>query len=154
MSGVQAAFDVVVAIVTGAALWAFLPRGVVLTRELFVDEDRGPTVEGCWRLRNDSAIPVRVISATVESIDTFNETTGRIETVELSSHEGVTMSFDDPTAETVRQDSNASWSDQVIPPGDMLTVTILNLTTLTIRYRRAGWTGVFERRQLQIHGRC
>jgi hypothetical protein len=57
----------VVSVLTGVGLWAVLPRGVVLTRSPSQQEP------GTWELHNDSALPVRLTSVTVEGTLTYNE---------------------------------------------------------------------------------
>ena len=47
---------------------------------------------------------------------------------------------------------SAAGDQRIVPPGDTLSVDVLNLRRLTIKYCRAGRTGMFERRELMIFG--
>jgi hypothetical protein len=143
----------VVSVLTGVGLWAVLPRGVVLTRSI---SQREP---GTWELRNDSALPVRLTSVTVESVHTYNEETGKIDVLDLPPEYlpgdrflGATLAFDDPATENLRTAHTPPWRGQVVRPGDTLRAVVHPNARIRIKYRRAGWLGVFERRETRIDG--
>lgn len=141
-------------LIVGAGLWLFLPRGVVLTRTR-----AGPDE---WTIMNDSPLPITIISASEIGVETYDERTGRFEAIELPSgsgdsdcdfrYHGVTLFVDDEVRSISMYDGNLPWRGQVLPPGETLSATVGNNTSLKIRYRRAGWSGLFERRQFEIHG--
>ncbi len=64
----------------------------------------------------------------------------------------VFLHLDDEVTEIRRLDQEPPWSTVVVLPGDTLTARVLNNSDLRIRYRRAGWLGVFERREVLIQG--
>jgi hypothetical protein len=49
-------------------------------------------------------------------------------------------------------ESLGRWRRLVLPPGDTLRATVLNNHDLRIKHRRSGWTGIFERREIKVHG--
>ena len=138
--------DVLVSIATGVLLWALLPRGVVLTRARRTENAKGDTLHDTWEIKNDSPLPVRLTSVRVV----------------MPGHEGdmpwdggphgLTLRFDDDTAEIAREDWQRPWNHVVVRPGDTLEAHVPNNITLMIEYRRAGWSGVFERRKTRIDG--
>ncbi|MFT6292147.1 MAG: hypothetical protein ACJAR2_002761 [Ilumatobacter sp.] len=65
---------------------------------------------------------------------------------------GVMLTFDDHGLDTLRYEWDAPWPKQVVPPGETLTLHLLNNTMLDLRYRRAGVLGVCERRSLRTFG--
>lgn len=141
------AINAVVSIGVGVLLWMLLPRGVVLTRTL-----SGPDL---WQVKNDSPLPVRIMSVRVVSPEEWNETTSRFDEPVLpvdGGIHGVSLSIDDEVADTARTDNQRPWSEVSITPGDTLTARVPTNTTLIIDYRRAGWLGILERRHLGIHG--
>ena len=149
----DALIGAVVSVLTGLGLWAVLPRGVVLTRSMSQQEP------GTWELRNDSALPVRLTSVTVEGAITYNEKTGKIEVLDLPPEclpgdrfLGAELAFVDPATENLRTAYTPPWRGQMVPPGDMLRAAVMRNARLRIKYRRAGWFGVFERRETAIDG--
>jgi hypothetical protein len=149
--------EVVIALVTGAGLFFALPRGVVLTRSPRTQDFNGQGLYDTWEIRNDSALPVRIMSVTYAGPDTWNETTGRIEQLELPTFEGegklgVSLAFDDEVLEITRFDSGKRWRELVVPPGDTMRAHVVNNRTLTIRYRRDGFFGRLERRVITVDG--
>lgn len=130
------------------ALWAFLPRGVVLVRATKASKPDS------WTIRNDSPLPVRLRSVRVASPETVNLESDTVEEPELpwDGLLGVHLKFDDETAEIRRADWRRPWRHVVVGPGETLTAHVPVNTSLHIDYRRAGWSGVFERRHLDIHG--
>lgn len=153
---VSVLIDITLALVTGIGLWAVLPRGVVLTRSVKEVDRRGKDVFDTWQLRNESALSIRLTSVAVQGIQTMDEATGRFRWVKLTpSNErdlGVELSFDDGQLETSRIESDKPWGQTLVPPGDVLLAHVTGNTTLRVRYRRAGWTGVFERREVVVAG--
>ncbi|KGN29454.1 hypothetical protein N802_13635 [Knoellia sinensis KCTC 19936] len=147
--------DVILALGTGVLLWAVLPRGVVLTRSARTEDWRGEPVYDTWALRNESAVPIRLTSVAVRSPDTL-DAKGRFEYVELNDDNAdalaVALCFDDAYLETTRGENAQAWKGIEVPPGDTLQAKVDLNRDLRIRYRRTGPTGVFERRQVLIHG--
>lgn len=73
-------------------------------------------------------------------------------TLPVEGGHGVQLTFDDEVLEIGRTDLELPWRGIVIPPGEVLTARVSNNVTLTVRYRRGGLGGVFERRTQVIHG--
>lgn len=123
----------------GVMLWMFLPRGVVLTKTR--DESRLDT----WVLQNASSVPALISSATSLGIHGENP---------LSDNDNgqVSLMLDDETDEIRRTDMGLDWPGIVIGPGDTMSAHIGVNSALVVGYRRAGWTGIAERRTLTIHG--
>lgn len=148
---------VVSGLVAGLVLWMILPRGVVLTRKPKPPGSDGQPQYNMWEVRNESSLPIRITGVTYCGVDTFNPQTKEIEIRELSPDAqpqdcAVSLTFDDETAELTRDDSMNPWSEQLVPPGDTLTAYVNLNRKMTIKYRRQGLAGMFERRQIQIHG--
>jgi hypothetical protein len=145
-----------VSVTTGIGLWALLPRGVVLTRRVRTRDWAGNPLSDTWELRNDSALPVHIMSVTTQGIHTFDPESGKIHTVELQAEPakdfGVSLHFDDEQLEIARSDRARDWGGLTVPPGDTLHATVRNNRSLRINYRRAGILGVLERREVRIHG--
>jgi hypothetical protein len=144
--------------VQALALWAFLPRGVVLTRSLRLQDFSGRPSHNTWAVQNNSSLAVQILSAKVVGVGTYDAEQDKCLAVDLdgvdgSGTQGVEMSFDDEVLEISRVDrEEPAWSGQRVPPGDTLRVSVPNNTSLTIRYRRAGPLGIFERRAVTIDG--
>jgi hypothetical protein len=65
----------------------------------------------------------------------------------------VSLNFADDTLEIRRTDVEATtWPGTVVPPGETMRAHVLGINSLLIRYRRAGFWGQLERRQLEVHG--
>lgn len=147
--------DVVLALGTGAFLWAVLPRGVVLTRSARTEDWRGERLFDTWALRNESALPIRLISVAVRAPQTL-DAKGRLEFVDLTDGNredpAAELTFDDAHLDTTRSEQGGAWKGIEVPPGDILQAKVNLNPDLRIRYRRAGLTGVFERREVVIHG--
>lgn len=62
------------------------------------------------------------------------------------------LTFDDETLEIRRTDRQEDWAGLEVPPGERLTARVGINNALTIRYRRSGFWGRFERRSLVIFG--
>lgn len=143
-----------VSIVVGVALWALLPRGVVLTRCFPATTADGRILVDTWRIKNESALPIRITSVTVRGLSTINPQTEEIERVDLGPDDaesvGATLHLDDEVSEIRRLDRPIPWKEIVVQPGDTMKAHVLNNTDLRIAYRRAGWLGVFERRVITI----
>ncbi len=157
---IEVGVGAVVSVLTGVALWAVLPRGVVLTREQLTQGYDGKPLYNTWRIRNDSALPVRFTGVTYTGVNTFNPATDQIEVLDLPSWVpaeqeadlGISLSLDDEVAELTRDADELRWDEVVVPPGDTLTAYVNLNRTLSIQYRRAGRLGLFERRTLRIDG--
>lgn len=145
-----------VSVLTGLAIWAVLPRGVVLTRTPLTQDHNGELIYGRWTVRNDSPLPIRLTKVTHAGVHTYDDANGRVRELDLpptlEDEVGVSLAFDDEVLELTRSDDDKPWDKQVIPPGDTLTAYVNLNRTLRIRYRRSGFLGVFERRAITIDG--
>lgn len=112
--------DWLISIVVGVALWAFLPRGVVLVRAAKANQP------DAWTIKNDSPLPVRLTSVRVASPETVNLATDTIEEPELPLDGllGVRLNLDDETSDGVRLDWQRPWNQVVVEPGDTLTAYV------------------------------
>lgn len=148
--------NTLVSIAVGVALWAVLPRGVVLTRSFPASTADGQILRDTWSVQNDSPLSIRITSVAVWGIGTVNRQTEEIEWVELEPDDeksrGATLHLADEVSEIRRLDRPIAWNQVIVPPGDTMKAHVMNNTDLRIRYRRAGWLGVFERRTLTISG--
>ena len=154
-----------VSIVCSLLLWFFLPRGVVLTStELSYNEiypgraddepdnepdDEWPDDEmighgGFWRVKNESPLPVRILKATIRGLGTYNEATSKFDEVDVTDSDDGYLIFD--------TEGDPAWRGYIVQPGNTFSASVGSNTDLIIRYRRAGWSGVLERRQLSIFG--
>ena len=125
-----------ISILCSLLLWLFLPRGVVLTSEA-----TGPR----WQVKNESALPVRILRASINGVETYNDATRKFDDVDVSDEEGRLMlgdGFGDPP-ET---------RGYIVQPGETFSAYVDLNQVLTIRYRRAGCSGLLERRKLSIFG--
>lgn len=148
MDWVSVYVSALVTVIAGLALWALLPRGVVLTRARKANE------RDSWTIRNDSPLPIQLTSVRIaapETVDLESHTVGEPD-LPWDGILGVRLSLDDFTAEIARQDWQRAWGEVSVEPGDTLTAHVPTNTTLYLDYRRAGWSGVLERRSLVIHG--
>lgn len=149
--------DVVIGLLSGLTLWALLPRGVVLTRAYRLKDLAGEPLYDTWEVRNDSALPVLLTSVAFQGPETMDQRTHEIRWDELPVHphlskvHGIDIRLDDEQLEYKAEDAE-KWRGFTLPPGDTMQVQVMNLRTLRIKYRRAGWLGVFERREIRIHG--
>jgi hypothetical protein len=144
--------DVVVSVLTGFALWALLPRGVVLTRSVRAADLLGNPKYDTWEILNNSALPIQVVHVRFTDPTADGIRMRDLPTFEGSGALGVSLTFDDATLEIRRSTSDRPWRGQVVPPGETLEAHLVNNRTMIIQYRREGWTGIFERRTLEIHG--
>ncbi len=124
-----------VSMLSSLLLWFFLPRGVVLTSP--GDDSAFQTV------RNASPLPVRILKVTVSGVGYVNDAGKFIEV-------DVTDSHDDYLE--VLGEGDAVWRGHIIPPGHGVGVRARINGCVTIRYRRAGWSGVLERRRVDVFG--
>lgn len=70
-----------------------------------------------------------------------------------STPHSVTLTFDDDVLETRRTDIERTvWPGTEVPPGETMRAHVMGINSLLIRYRRAGFWGRLERRQLVVHG--
>lgn len=137
---------VVASALTGVGLWAVLPRGAALTRTSI-----GPDT---WVIRNDSPVPVQINSVTWQGVDTLegDKVAWREVPVEAEHDAAIRLT---PREEQLFYNltlTHRRWQGFVVPPGDDLTATVMNNRDLRIKYRRAGWTGILERREIRVHG--
>jgi hypothetical protein len=148
-------FNTLATIVVGIGLWMFLPRGVVLTKRLRPTTTTDfASVE--WVLRNESAVPMVLLHVEHMGIHTMTAD-GSCEvrdlptdTYEVWRELGIDLGFEDHDMEMVRDVSGKPWHGLTILPGDALVAHVNLNRSLIIKYRRKGWTGVLERRELQI----
>jgi hypothetical protein len=151
----ELALGVIMSILVSLALWMVLPRRVVLTRSVRAEDFRGRPMYDTWALRNASALPVRTTSVTVLGPHTYDSRRDKLIELELNNSkdgDGVQLRFDDVTLDTARTDPGLAWRGLKVPPGGSLEAKISDNRTLRIRYRRAGLSGVFERREISVHG--
>lgn len=144
-----------VSIMVGIALWALLPRGVVLTRGRRLRNHRDEPMYGAWELRNDSPIPIRIQSVLISSaMNAHHADTRRLETeLKLGKEpDGLSLAFDDSRLDTLVYVNRSTWKGVTVPPGDTLQAVVGTMQCLRIKYRRDGWFGLFERRELVIDG--
>jgi len=131
--------------VVGLMFWLFLPRGVVLTRTPLSDirdDTYGPVLDR-WMLKNEASVPARITSVTLTTMS--GSTTPR------PDEEGP-LYLDDEIDEITRVEKNTQWSQVTLAPSDALIAHVPNNQHLEIRYRRKGWSGVLERRQVTVRG--
>lgn len=140
--------DVLASAATGLALWALLPRGVVLTRSVRHHQPSGARALDTWEVRNESPLPVKITRVRVIRPEGTTELSGTDNRPDLS----VSLSYDDEVQDISRTDRRRPWRGLPVLPGDTLTAVVSVNSTLCIRYRRAGWLGVLERREVQING--
>lgn len=145
--------DVVVALATGALLWALLPRGVVLTRRP-IDFPNGVDEmyllrRGDVRVTNDSAMPVQILSVMFRSAQHPDR-----RSLDLVGAEdfGPWLDLEDEIDSITKSEQGLRWDQVVVPPGDSLIARVPGNSDLRITYRRAGFWGFAERRVISIHG--
>lgn len=164
---VEVAIGGVLSVLTGIGLWMLLPRGVVLTKQHPVTHPyTGEILPDTWRITNSSALPILVTKITESGVQTFghelkirwrDRITGwvrrRPPSRDLPVGFGGSLTFDDHVLETRRSDRDVpTWTRQIVPPGESLTAHLMNNASVRIVYRRAGWSGWFERRELMLFG--
>lgn len=126
-----------ISILCSLLLWLFLPRGVVLTvGEQHCDQ---------WPVKNESALPVRIVSTSINGVETYNEATGKFEDVDVS-HDNDRLMLGDGYGDPPKV------RGYVLQPGETFLAHVGNNETLTIKYRRAGWSGLLEHRKRSIFG--
>ena len=124
-----------VSMLASLLLWFFLPRGVVLT---------SPGDDTAFQIvRNESPLPVRILKVTLSGSALIDDK-GRFIEVD------VTDSYDEYLQ--VLGEGDAAWRGHIIAPGHGVGVQVHVNSCVTIRYRRAGWSGVLERRRVDIFG--
>lgn len=149
---IEGLLGILVSVLVGLGLWLWLPRGIVLVRQR--DTDSYDT----WTIQNDSPLPVRLSEVTISGISIVDTQTGVLTSVPLPCDGdrmkdlGVDMYLDDEVDEISRYDWSTPWNKVVLGPGDTMTAQVANNTTMLIKYRRAGWSGILERRTLRISG--
>jgi hypothetical protein len=140
--------------VTGVGLWVALPRGAALIRTLRTTDWDGKPLYDTWTIKNDSPISVEVTSVGWQGIETLegNEVVWRELPADASKVHGVELTPEEEQLYYKLTESLGRWRGFVLPPGDTLRATVTNNHNLRIKYRRAGWTGIFERREIKVHG--
>lgn len=147
------AIGLIASIIVGIALWLFLPRGVVITRSKPARDVRGEPIPDSWVLRNHSPLPVQILDVQYIGISTIvNEhpVWRPVAPSELTNEPFVVSLDSDVGGGAMSNDS--SWSTVQLAPGDGLVLQMPLHHKLELRYRRAGWTGAFERRAVTIQG--
>ncbi len=139
---------------TGFVLWAVLPRGVALTRSLRVTDWDGSPLHDTWTIKNDSPIPVLITSVAWQGVMTMDGDTLRWCELPAENSEihGVGLVPEEEQIYYRVTDALGRWRGLVLPPGDTLRATVMNNHDMRIKYRRAGATGVFERREIRVNG--
>jgi hypothetical protein len=139
---------------TGIVLWAVLPRGAALARRLRTTDWDGQPLHDTWTITNDSPVPVQFTSVAWQGVETLegDKLLWRELPPETSEIHGLDLTPEEEQLYYKVTDSLGRWRGFVLPPGDTLRATVMNNHDLRIKYRRAGWTGVFERREIKVHG--
>jgi len=140
--------------IVSIALWLLLPRGVVITRRKPAIDDFGEPIPDSWVLRNESPLAVKILRVRYAGFSTIVDESLRWKRL---SPDQLT---DDPFDAVLDSDvgggevlsAHETWRGFQITPGDGLVLRMPNNHTLEVRYRRAGWAGVLERRTIRIHG--
>ncbi len=135
-------------LLVAVGLWVVLPRGVVLTKSHPVaNVVTGEVLLDTWSIKNVSALP-----AVIEVVTYMHM--GMPEP-RLLPNDGIatcSLTFDDEVLEIGREERQGPWRGAIVPPGESLTAHVGANHMLTLKYRRAGRGGRFERRNLTIHG--
>lgn len=140
------ALSVLASALTGIVLWAALPRGAVLTRT--------PADWKVWTIRNDSPVPIRITSVTWEGADTMEGGKPLRRELPADTYHDVPLRLvpDEDYTYYELTLTHGRWPGYVIQPGESMTAAVFANRSLYIKYRRAGWTGLLERRQISVHG--
>lgn len=149
----ETVIDVVIALATGALLWALLPRGVVLTRRPIdypneVDE-MNLLRRGDVRVTNSSAIPIQILSVMFRSAE--HPVKVSLDLMGPRDY-GPCLDLEDEIDSITKSEQGLPWNQVVVPPGDSLIARVPGNSDLRITYRRAGLWGLAERRAISIHG--
>ncbi|KUG54807.1 MULTISPECIES: hypothetical protein [Kocuria] len=139
--------------IVSIGLWLLLPRGVVITRNKPARDVRGEPIPDSWVLRNQSPLTVQILDVRYTGISTYANMRPAWKSLtpsELASEPfGVSLDSDVGGG---AMSNDSSWSTVQLAPGDGLVLQMPLNHELEMRYRRAGWTGVFERRVVTIQG--
>lgn len=142
--------------VTGFMLWLFLPRGAVLHKQpLTHNPYTRDLVYDTWKITNESAVAVRLRSVQYYDAHTHSHPDGPwldLTDDREDDTDRMYVRLDDEVLEMARLDARKPWPKIVVPPGDTLTVKVPLLTDVLIKYRRAGWSGMSERREVKLRG--
>ena len=142
--------NAIVSVGVGVGLWLFLPRGVVLIAAVVT----APDLYNTWTICNDSPLPVRLVRVTASGVS-FIDDEGKIITKKLPPagfDDTVWLFLNDESSEIGREDWSTPWDEVTLGPGETMTAYVNLNHRLHIRYRRAGWCGVLERRSLLVQG--
>lgn len=139
--------------IVGIALWLFLPRGVVITRSNPARDVHGEPILDSWVLRNESPLPVQILDVRHLGISTIVDSHPAWMPVAPSelANEPFVVCLDSDIGGGAMSNSS-EWNTVRLTPGDGLVLRMPLHHKLEMRYRRAGWTGVFERRAITIQG--
>lgn len=135
--------------IVGIGLWLFLPRGVTLHRIHPVHDDHGEPMPDTWALQNTTSIAARIIQIKVRSpaLD------GRSVPLTRDGTHEVRAWFTDHHLDVLREDRKSdTWANIIVPPGETVVFNVNVNRDVDIRYRRANWSGIFERRRISIVG--
>lgn len=142
-----------VSAIVGIALWLFLPRGVVITRSKPARDVHGEPIPDSWVLRNESPLPVQILDVRYIGISTVvnGHPAWKPLTPSGLTNEPFLVSLDSDTGGGAMS-SDSDWNAVQLAPGDGLVLQMPLHHKLEMRYRRAGWVGVLERRAVTIQG--
>ncbi len=141
-----------ISIIGSLLLWFFLPRGVVLTKSELPYGKKGYKppyddleVKGSiWRVKNESSLPVVILKVTLSGMETYDESTESFKKIDVTDTDDEHLILDDY--------GDTRWRGHIVDPGESFLANVGINSDLTIEYRRAGWSGVLERRQLMVFG--
>lgn len=147
-------FGLLASTIVGIALWLLLPRGVVITRSKPARDAHGKPIPDSWVLRNGSPLPVQIVNVRYIGVSTIvNEMPiWRLLTPSELTDEPFDAALDSDVGGGEVLAANETWRGLQVTPGDGLVLRMPNNHTLEVRYRRAGWAGIIERRTIRIHG--
>lgn len=124
-------------LLVGVGLWAFLPRGVALTKAV---DTTGPDQ---WRIENRTAEDIKVMRVLANGGMTD------FRTIEVLGTGLADFHID---ADQEGADEQPEWPRTTLNPGMGLSVQVPVNSHVVLKYRRAGWSGVFDRGEVQVFG--
>lgn len=136
------------------ALWLFLPRGVVITRSKPARDGHGEAIPDSWVLQNQSPLPVQILRVRFTGFSTIvgEHPVGKLLTPSDLTDEPFDAVLDSDVGGGEVLAAKNGWNGVQVVPGDGIVLRMPNNLSLEVRYRRAGWTGIFERRTITIQG--
>ena len=123
------AVGLVVTVLATLLLWLFLPRGVVLIGICLLKAGPNGVM---WLVKNESSLSVRIRKVTLAGLVPYVVT---------------------DKGEEYRESAGGQTPlerGRIMKPGQGIRVNLAPEFTMVIKYRRAGWAGVLERRTLRI----